>query len=87
MLLLLLFLMILLLFLRMLPEILPVLMIVVVIVATSTSLVASTWEVSPSSTPEVIWPTEAAVIAPEVPVVLVTSRIFLLPVIGWRIRS
>lgn len=79
-------------FLRILLVILPVgaiVVVVVVVVATSptTTLVAPTWEIAPSSAPEVIGPPEAAVVAPELSAVLVPPWIFLVPIMGWRVRS
>ena len=88
-LLLLLVLLVLILFLRMLLVILPVGAEIIVVVATAptTTLVASTWEVTSPSAPEIVWPPEAAVVAPELPTVLVSPLIFLLPVMNWRMRS
>lgn len=77
-------------FLRVLFVVFPVRpIVVVVVVAASSTLIASSGELAPSSTPEIVWPSEAAVIAPEFPVVLllVCPWVFLLPVMKRRVRS
>lgn len=73
----------------MLLPILPVRAEVVVVVIATTptaTLVAPTWDEAPPSAPEVVRPPEAAVVAPELTAVLVSPRIFLLPVMRWRMR-
>lgn len=81
-------------FLRVLLVILPVWAEVVVVVvvmvkgsAPTTTLVASPLEEAPSSTSEVVWSPEAAVVAPELATVLIASWIFLFSVVRWRMRS
>lgn len=77
-------------FLRVLFVVFPVRpIVVVVVVAASSTLIASSGELAPSSTPEIVWPSEAAVIAPEFPVVLllVCPWVFLFPVMKRRVRS
>lgn len=78
-------------FLRVLFVVFPVrpIVVIVVVVAASSTLIASSGELAPSSTPEIVWPSEAAVIAPEFPVVLllVCPWVFLFPVMKRRVRS
>lgn len=76
-------------FLRILFVVFPVwpVVVVVIITAATSTLIASSGELAPSSTPEIVGPSEATVIAPEFPVVLVGLRIFFVPVIRRRVRS
>lgn len=79
--------MVLLLFLRVLLVILPVRSEVMIVVAPAPTLVASPLKASAASASEVEWPPYAAVVAPEIAIVLVASLIFLLPIVGGRMRS
>ncbi len=76
----------LLLLLLVLPEVLPVLGSVVIISTSSTVLKTST-EKALTSAPEVIWPSEASVVASKLPLVLVFPCVVPLPVVGRRMGS
>ncbi len=83
---LLLVLLLLLLLLLVLPEVLPVLGSVVIISTSSTALKTTT-EKALTSAPEVIWPSEASVVASKLPLVLVFPCVVPLPVVGRRMGS
>lgn len=75
-----------LLFWKVLLVILPVGSEVRIIVAPAPALVAPSWKAAASSPPEVERPPYAAVVAPEIAIVLIASLIFLLPVVRGRMR-